>query len=155
MEIAWRDMPGRNVGRAALRSPPVPTAIPYSGWKLSVVRSASLVVEAVAGCAGSYADGDAVKNVAGADRIRLPPECCWRSGGVVWEFREKCYSLVFSASSSSETSIRPQYSHTMIFLFWRISNWRCGGMRLKQPPQASLLTVTTASPFLTLERIRE
>ena len=60
-----------------------------------------------------------------------------------------------SWSSSSETRIRPQYSHTMIFLFCLISNCRCGGIRLKQPPQASRFTVTTASPLRTLERMRE
>ena len=59
-----------------------------------------------------------------------------------------------AAASASSTRIRPQYSQTMIFLLWRISICRWGGMRLKQPPQASRLTVTTASPLRTLRRIR-
>ena len=41
------------------------------------------------------------------------------------------------AGSGSATRIRPQYSQMMIFLPWRMSAWRWGGMRLKQPPQAS------------------
>ena len=54
----------------------------------------------------------------------------------------------------SATRIRPQYSQTISFLPWRISTWRCGGIRLKQPPQASRFTVTTARPLRTLRRIR-
>jgi len=38
---------------------------------------------------------------------------------------------------SASTRIRPQCSQTIIFLCVRMSNWRCGGILLKQPPQAS------------------
>ncbi len=59
-----------------------------------------------------------------------------------------------AAVSGSATRMRPQYSQTMIFLPSRISAWRWGGMWLKQPPQASRLTVTTAKPLRTLLRMR-
>ena len=76
------------------------------------------------------------------------PECTLRPAFLIFP---QGYS---SPSSGSATRIRPQYSQTISFLPWRISTWRCGGIRLKQPPQASRFTVTTASPLRTLLRMR-
>ena len=52
------------------------------------------------------------------------------------------------------TIILPQCSQTNNFLFMRISNCFCGGILLKQPPQASRSTGTTANPFNVLDRTR-
>jgi hypothetical protein len=54
---------------------------------------------------------------------------------------------VTDASNSSSTRILPQFSQTMIFFRWRTSLWRCGGIALKQPPQASRTMGTTDRPF--------
>jgi len=54
---------------------------------------------------------------------------------------------------SLSTNIRPQYSQTIIFFFFWISNCLWGGILLKQPPQASLSTETTASPLRALPLI--
>ena len=64
------------------------------------------------------------------------------------------YSSSLALRMFWSTKIRPQYSQTMIFFREAISIWRCGGILLKQPPQASRCTVTTASPFLAFLRIR-
>ena len=55
---------------------------------------------------------------------------------------------------TSSTSTLPQCSQAIMFLYKPISICSCGGIRLKQPPHASLLTVTTARPFLYLSLIR-
>jgi hypothetical protein len=49
--------------------------------------------------------------------------------------------------NSSSTIIRPQFSQIITFLRCLISLCFCGGMALKQPPQASLSTGTTANPL--------
>ena len=57
------------------------------------------------------------------------------------------YYFLSEPSRLASTKIRPQFSHTMIFLCKRISDWRWGGIELKQPPHASLSTATTAKPL--------
>lgn len=77
---------------------------------------------------------------------KRPPDC---SGGLFYR-----HLRGYCSASGSATRMRPQYSQMMIFLPWRMSTWRWGGMRLKQPPHASRFTVTTARPLRTLRRMR-
>ena len=60
-------------------------------------------------------------------------------------------TIYFTATVSCKslsTKILPQFSHTITFLCNLISLCFCGGIALKQPPQASLSTGTTDKPFL-------
>ncbi len=56
------------------------------------------------------------------------------------DFKNYSAVMVPTPASSWSTNIRPQYSHTITFLRKRISNWRCAGILLKHPPQASRCT---------------
>jgi hypothetical protein len=65
------------------------------------------------------------------------------------------YFSPFTRSTTySSTRMRPQCSHTMIFLWLLMSSWRWGGMALKQPPQSHARTGTTARPLRALLRMR-
>src|SRR4051794_23707582 len=57
------------------------------------------------------------------------------------------YFTSIASFRSLSTRIRPQFSQMMIFLRCLISLCFCGGMALKQPPQASRSTGTTARPL--------
>lgn len=57
-------------------------------------------------------------------------------------------SEINTALSSTPEIILPQCSQVLIFFFVLISDCVCGGINPKQPPQAFLLTFTTAKPFL-------
>ena len=61
---------------------------------------------------------------------------------------------VFIPASSGSMRIRPQYSQTITFLCILMSSCLCGGILLKQPPQASRCTYTMPSPLRAFLRIR-
>jgi hypothetical protein len=58
------------------------------------------------------------------------------------------YNFYIYSSPEKGVRIRPQCSQTNIFFLVTMSNCLCGGILLKQPPQAPLTTSTTARPFL-------
>ena len=63
-----------------------------------------------------------------------------------------CFNYSSVEMIFGSTIIRPQCSQTKIFLFILISNCFCGGILLKQPPQESRSTGTTARPLRVFER---
>src|SRR5690606_39166416 len=69
-------------------------------------------------------------------------------------YDRKLYHSVTNPASSGSIMIRPQYSHTMIFLPSLISICFCGGILLKQPPQAPRWMGTMPSPLRAFLRIR-
>jgi len=92
--------------------------------------------------------------------LRPPPHCARREKpfrqkkpGLLSESRllikniQSAYFISTASARSLSTSIRPQFSQIIIFLRCLISLCFCGGMALKQPPQASRSTGTTARPL--------
>lgn len=125
---------------------------PSSSW--AAIPSASSSTKSTRTiCTAPYISSEKTeRNTTGAAsrNVRHSPWCCLYIGRNPFAYSSRRFTTrrrrglssrflasTFTPASSGSTRIRPQYSHTMIFLRVRISSWRWGGTLLKQPPQAS------------------